>query len=843
MENRRCIILFLAGILFCRVSLFGQPSLVNQQFDNYLRLLSPEKVYLHTDREVYNVGDTIWFRGYLKNASDLAVYPECNYLYVELFSAKWERNLQNVREESVQLRKRVKIKRGKNGVFSGYLPLSDDLNSGIATIRVYSYWMLNWDPAYMFSKDIEIRNPMKDAFLADLIAAEYTNQQTYDEWGLRNPFRKIVIRKKVPENGIDLRFLPESGRYLYGQKSVMAVKAVNQEGFGVKVKGIVKGESNQILASFETNDLGMGAFLITVPKGTSSLRAEVMSVSENYSVSAKVPLPEKSGIVLHVSPDFQGITIRVSDMDFSFSSSCYMVIYNENGIVLQSPYSECRSGKRVPYHGLAPGINHVVVIDDSGRVYAERPFFVFPEETVYGTFSFDKPKYGKREPVSVTIQLQDKTGRPLDGHFSLSVTDGVFAPASFLGHSIESWMLLGSEFQGMIEEPQRYFDSSRSLQERISDMELLLLTQGWRYYKLDEILQKRSVRPQFGKEYTQSLSGHVKGLWGKRKSVLLSFVAPKIGYSQIAEIDSTSYFSLNNLDFPEGTQFIVGAQGTGKVLKKQYLPILDPEYFAGTGHFVNYLKYKGYDDEYSDLARRSYAAAGGDIVYTLAPARIESQRYRLSPYPDDTFSASQYRDEKSLQPYAQYDLWHYIEETCPEVRRNADARRDDRLQTSGRTSFFPGQKMVNIYLNGVPVEVKDLIGIRVADVKAFVYITGLEAAKYDVSSAAAGFLHYPPVILIAARYPARIAPNITAEQPLGWQLPAGFYAPKYESALSKRSFEPMRSTLHWEPEVRFQNGKAHVTFFSSDHSAPWVFVLEGMTGDGQPVFFTFVHNE
>ena len=168
MQNHLFTYCFLGGLLLAlSFPASGQRAVEDGGFPGYSSFLSPEKVYLHTDREVYNIGDTIWFRGYLENVSDLAEYPACNYLYVELFSSKWEINRRlNTFRETSRLRNRVKVKRDKDGHFNGYLPLTEDLNTGLATLRAYSYWMLNGDPAYMFSKNVELRNPMKDSFLS-----------------------------------------------------------------------------------------------------------------------------------------------------------------------------------------------------------------------------------------------------------------------------------------------------------------------------------------------------------------------------------------------------------------------------------------------------------------------------------------------------------------------------------------------------------------------------------------------------------------------------------------------------------------------------------------------------
>ena len=834
MKRYSAVLLLLAVLVLFPARTSAQSQSV-RRFDEYARLLSPEKVYLHTDREVYNIGDTLWFRGYLENVAEQAEYPACNYLYVELFSSKWERNVQNVRTEQVRLRQRVKVKRNPDGIFSGYLPLTEDLNSGVATLRAYSYWMLNEDPAYLFTKNIELRNPAKDAFAADLVIAEYNEQRTYDELGIRNPFRKELKRVSRRENDVDLQFLPESGRYLPGQKSVMGVKAVGSNGLGVRVRGAVTDGKGVRLASFETNELGMGKFTLSVPADTRQLTAEAETAGEGFLVKASLPLPEAKAVVIHAEPDEKGISVVVTHAGLALPDSTFLVVYDRSGIVLQDSYAHSRQGKRILYRDLHPGINNLAVIDAAGTVYAERAFFVFPEGPVRGTVSLDKPHYGGREPVEATLRLSDAAGRPVSGSFSLAVTDEEYAPESGEGPSIESWLLLGSELKGLVEQPRRYFDASRSLRDRLEAVDVLLLTQGWKYYDLERILQHRNERPCFGKEYTQSLSGYVNGVLGKSKHATLCFVASRINYTQIADLDSTAYFALSNLDFPDSTQFLVGAQGKGKVFQKWYMPILNPEYFAAQIRYPDYLSYRGYDDAYGEYARQSYASTDGSLVYTLAPARIVAPRFRLSPYPDDEFTSGQYRDEKELAPYSDYDLLSYIYETCPEVRRNLDRRSDERLQVNGRD--MPRYRQMILYMNGVPANESDLMGLRVADVQGMAYLTGMAASKYETALSVSGFGHTPPVVLLSVRYPVReSAANVTGERPLGWQKPARFYAPKYESALDKRRFEPMRPTLHWEPELHFRNGEAKVHFYSSDHAAAWRFLLEGITAEGRPVY-------
>ena len=71
--------------------------------------------------------------------------------------------------------------------------------------------------------------------------------------------------------------------------------------------------------------------------------------------------------------------------------------------------------------------------------------------------------------------------------------------------------------------------------------------------------------------------------------------------------------------------------------------------------------------------------------------------------------------------------------------------------------------------------------------------------------------------------------------PLGYQTPAEFYPPAYETEQSRRSDVPdFRTTLYWDPAVRLDSdGQAQVEFFSSDATVDYEAIVEGVTDDGE----------
>ena len=103
-----------------------------------------EKVYLHTDKPFYLVGDTIWLKGYLVNAqthkeSDV----QSRFLYIELIN----------RKNKVIQRKKIKE---ENGHFFNFISLEKDIEEADYQIRAYTNFMRNQGEEFFFTKQIPV---------------------------------------------------------------------------------------------------------------------------------------------------------------------------------------------------------------------------------------------------------------------------------------------------------------------------------------------------------------------------------------------------------------------------------------------------------------------------------------------------------------------------------------------------------------------------------------------------------------------------------------------------------------------------------------------------------------
>ncbi len=805
---------------------------IEGKFAAYSQLLSPEKVYLHTDREVYCVGDTIWFKGYLKNNSLSSEFAESNYIYVELFSPLVKMLLNGKTENIDGIRSRVKIKR-MNNTFSGYMKIPEKLNTGIAVLRAYTYWMMNREPEYMFTKNIELRNPMKDDFVKTLKEDKVYDKQKYLEIGAENPFQKV----KDPKYDIDIQFMPESGRYVVGENSMIAFKAIDNKGNGVKVRGSVYISPTDSL-TFESNHLGMGLINLKVQTIPEKFEAQIYG-PQNFSKRVEFPKPEEQAVVINVKSDTSYVLADVYSKNITSNSPLWFVIHDGTEIYVKAPYNLSAKRFKLEHSLLSNGINNAAVVDDNGNVYASRAFFVYPKDEPVATFKTDKEIYKGKEKVLCDINLKDKNGNPLSGNFSISVSDDEYSPYSSTGNSIVSYMLLSSEIKGFVEHPQEYFNREIPLMERIKNIDLLMLSQGWKYYDLPKILTHSTETPRMGREYTQSISGKVMGFFKVAKKSIVSFLAPSINFTAVGQLDTSGWFALNGLDFPDSTKFIVSASNT-KGVSKRFTPRLDEDVFAANHSYHRYLASSGYSVKYKQEALSDYYNSGGELIYTLKPVYItalkDKEMSNISPMPQHEFKSDQYRSREELEPYKDYDLMSYIVTTCPPLRFDHSCT-TILCRTGGVSSGMSisgGWSPIIIFINGMRGTFNDLQGLTVDDLDAFAYVKGADAAKFDINNQ--NNLTPKSVVMISTKWVYRQAPNVTDIIPLGWQKPKKMYSPRYESELSKRGKEAMRCTVHWQPNLNVVNGRGKSLFYTSSHPSDYTVILEGLTTDNRPVF-------
>jgi hypothetical protein len=824
------------------------PQTLEERYEAFVKYLSPEKVYLHTDKDVYAIGDTIWFKCYVSNKSSLSAYPESKFVYVELVGTSVGKDISTNRgKEFTYVIQRVKVKMW-NGILEGYIPVPDNVNTGYATLRAFTYWMLNKDAEYVFNKELSIINPIKDSFVEGLKEKKMRDDSNYDDIGVENPFHPI---KRIQT--IDCSFLPESGRLLLGTACQIGVKVINEQGLGQQAEGKVFDHNDVQVASFSADEYGFSSFILNPIDKNEKYYAIVEDVRENKPVKFRLPDVESIGasIALKAGKDALQASVNVSGID---SEELKFVLCSGDEIYYESPVSGAVKFN-LPVDGMSPGINNAIVCSASGNIYAKRPFFVFPEKSLSPQIDYLDKDFGKRENVDVVLDF----GKNVAGDFSVSVTDDFLAPANNLNNNILSYMFLSSEIRGNVENPQRFFSDSIDLEKRIGDLDLMLMTQGWEYYDLPAVLSGKFPMPKFGREYKQSISGQIqkdllKQLWifnrrkNKQKESLVAFLAPRINFAAVGKVNPEGYFELKDIDFPDSTTFIVKAAtkyGGGGNLR----PVIFEDSFAPLVKFVHNKEKVLYSPEVSKIITENYYNTGGELNYQLNSITVFGRKKSLtgiSPLPNWEFRTDQIREGQKLAMYKNFDLISYIVLTCPGTRERFTA--NGRIVVTRATASASGMTVndpwipVVVFIDGIRINGDqwwEVEALMVDDVDMVVYLRGMEGAPF-IASGGNGYGNnsFPSVVLIKTKPINRSLWHVSSGRPLGWQIPKHFYSPRYE--VEGKDIVPKgqdkRSTLYWNPAIKpDENGKINFRFNASDLLGGYTVTVEGVASNGEYV--------
>ena len=136
-------ILFVVALSFTRAQSINSSFVdILQNIKSFSSRYPQEKVYLHMDNRCYYIGDTIWFKAYVMNASTLHPTQTSGVLYVELL------NESGIEMEHLKLRL-------VNGMCYGNFTLKGKYRTGYYEIRAYTRNMLNWGDTEREEEDLE----------------------------------------------------------------------------------------------------------------------------------------------------------------------------------------------------------------------------------------------------------------------------------------------------------------------------------------------------------------------------------------------------------------------------------------------------------------------------------------------------------------------------------------------------------------------------------------------------------------------------------------------------------------------------------------------------------------
>lgn len=760
-----------------------------------------EKVYIHTDRTSYYPADELWFKAYLIHSKDRSLSGKSNNLHVELISP----------DSKIIVSRIIRL---DGGLGNGDFILPDELQPGKYRLRAYTNYMRNFGEQLFFNKDIDVINPT-------------------------DAIEKIPNEKKVVKNQLDISFFPEGGSLVDNISSLVAFKAVNGLGKGCDVSGKIYTSAGDLITSFKSVHLGMGSFNFRPIPGLSYY--SIVKDSTGLEVRSAIPKSLPGGVTLSVSNQNDELLITtktnsqtlplVQDRDLTLSFSARKVPIKSFNFKMKS-YNNTFA---LPVDSLPDGVIMMTLSAPGDLPLSERLIFIQKENDFEVSIEPRKQVYKQRDSVEIRLSFANSSDNRPEAFLSLSAAEKSFTDNhSQYPSTISSWFLLESDVHGPIEEPSYYFDPSNP--KALQDLDLLLLTQGWRDFKW------KYSKGYFPHESGFSISGRLRKNDDDRKleadKVSIAIVDDKNSITTTAPIDAVGKFRLDGIDFTGEASLIISAVG-----KKGYpegLVVLDTLTYSPEEVVGNLSPELVLSKEVVTAFKQANAEKAYKLSDTISLGEINvvaaKRRSFLTTRIENGRSAYDKPDNEVIvtSKYAGYS-------NVFEILKGRVAGVIVVEGFKGYDIKIRGQHSID--LTSTPLFLIDGIQKSYEAMVAFPvgYIDRIDILKSAGEIASYGVRGANGVIAIITRTGDNLQPippdkhsaNINFT---GYDAARIFYTPKHSPSSASDKEPDLRTTLFWDPNITLQSNQTQfLNYFNADHSSTIRIIVEGITSNGIPL--------
>jgi hypothetical protein len=863
------------------------------KFSSYASLA--EKVYLQLDNKAYTLDQAIWFKAIIASARDHIPSNLSGVLHVELIDPS----------EKIVEAKMIRI---DHGIGDGFFQLNASYTEGLYLVRAYTEWDRNFGSDFFFKEYIQLfassakgkPDPIKNVTLIEgqnderrlkanfdplVIDSLHTKDLTLfisvdeksDTLSIKKEgadgyqldytvpagcrfitlqmqtknhasYSKVIVLEK---DYLDLQFLPESGEMVQGLPGRLAFKALDSRGKGKLVEGDIINSRGEVIASFKSNQLGMGTVMLDKVDSAEGYRARVMSGDKLQRIYT-LPAIAAKGNVLSVKEDGDKIQLKISSNylvnDSMFvRASCRGVVYVDvKGRLRDGSFSFPLLTRNLP-----EGVIDFTLMDASMSPVAERLYFNrSPGGRINISVSADKESYVQREQTRVAIETKDTAGQPVPASLSVLVLNRS-QQGQLLDdrQNILSYFLLNSDLRGEIENPGFYFGKKES---RHDDLDALLLAQGWRKYKYTRVPNNLLVQP----EVDLTVSGIVKGglfnRKGKKGVGLTMMTFGKRPTFQTQTVDSLGRFSFPLDEYGQDLNILIQSENKSGA-KKDYSIILDKRQPPPV-LFEHLKSVEEPDSIVQAYVKKSMERKSAEDAYTAATEGITLGEVVVKGYfmtPERKLVADKYGKPKTVidgddirkkEAKWSYGLYSVIMFNFPDKVKMTRTR-DGVLYAS----LYNGE-ITLVVIDGIPVKAVDynlIPGIPPSEVKSFElieYANNFRSLYCEVVPDNCG-LGAPAIGNVIAIYTygakglfgANAAVGIMKTAVPVFAAPREFYAPKYGQLKKDDWLKPdLRMLIHWEPNVRMDSlGRGAAVFYNADNTGEMQVIVEAISPEGE----------
>lgn len=752
---------------------------------------APEKTWLHYDKSAYYPGETIWFKAYLMEG--MVPADGSKTLYVD-----WVGDNGAVLSHTVSP--------VVDAITNGQFAVPEDYTGNFVHVRAYTKWMLNFDTAFLYNKDIRILSASKPA------------------------------KGEKPTAVFNLEFFPEGGDAVMGIANRIAFKAADQWGKPFNIKGIITDNTGKAIDSFHSVHDGMGSFIF-LPQ-TGQTYAAQWTDARGVKHTTPLAIRLNSGISMQVSgKGTQKIIALYSSASLPDNLKTIHLVGTLNqhmafktDVVLE-PGANAR--RVIPTDKFPSGILTITLFDAGWNAVAERICFINNNDYSFQpTVEVEHWGLSKRKRNDIRISVPPN----MEGaSFSVSVTDAAIEKDT--ASTIISHFLLTSELKGRINNPAYYFSAKNDTVAQ--HLDLVMMTSGWRRFRWEDVARGRFPSITYGKDTSYlTFSGKVFGvtrsqLSGKDNIVVIvkgKDSSTKMLVMPIATDGSFydhSFFLMDTVQAYYSLKSKLFREAEAKFMPDR-LPA--PNYGAFSKNFVNYNPYADTTGSYRHTflaAERSRldALERGKIMEavtvktkTKSPVQILDEKYTGGLFKGGDASSFDLVNDPASGSYQ--NVLQYLQGKIAGLTVG--------MNNGASTVSWRGGTP-EIFLDELRTDIDMIDNVPVADI-AYVKVFRPPFVGGFGGGGSGAIAIYTRKGSDATGTRGGLSSNkVTGYTPI-----RQFYSPNYDSFDPRNEQADIRTTLYWNPLLSTTAKKQNVafSFYNNDVSKSFRIVIEGMTKDG-----------
>lgn len=782
-----------AFVLLCMLYSATSAQKPDSALTNFYDKSSFEKVYTQFDNTRYAPGQTIWYKAYIMSG------VEPSQISKNFYTDWYDENGKLISSTITPI---------VNGSSSGSYTIPQKYTGSSIQAISYTKWMRNFDSAYFFEKKFQI-----------------TSSASKQE-------KTVSV---FPETTV--QFLPESGNTILNKQNVIAFKAVNQSGLPQYIDGYIKNKEGDTITSFNSVHDGMGKFQY-MPFANETYTAVWNDILGNTHQTA-LPPAQEFGINLILEAGNANRIFHIQRTEkVPESMKKISVIAQMNGIVLFKASANLLDKESVssnlPVSKFGSGILQLTVFDANKQPLCERLLFVKNEDYILNTtVHFDTLNTEKRGKNVFEIELKDTTSANL----SVAITDADLNDSP--DNTIASQLLLKGDLAGNIYKPAYYFSSNA---DSVSNhLDLVMLTNGWRRFKWQNILNNPSPVLPYEKDSAYlTLIGRVEGITDAKikKAVLMNLILLSKDSSKsmlFLPIQPDGSFSEKNVLFFDTAKIFYKLNGTKLSFKSNVL--IENDFFKIDANriirtvqnnidTIGLSKFQYLIDEQKRVALLTQKTTLKEVtVYAKRKTRMEEleKKYTSGMFTGDARAVFDLTSQDAIGALSVFDYLN---------GRVAGLQFTNVFGGTPRATWRGGSP--SFYLDEFATTADNIQNISLIDIA---YIKVFSPPFMGGFGGAGGAI---------AIYTKKGADMTISSRGMDYAMVSGyapireFYAPNYAEKEQAYSTPDLRATLLWNPWISLdkENKKTKISFYNNDLTHKFRLILEGMDNEGKLVHFS-----